>query len=154
MFPFQRYNASLNEFTNANIIYPAKQPRVHIHHQNENPVLAALSNINPLSAIWTPRSNIWIFCLPVHPKTHLPSLDCRMSHRQPRHLACNPLSSCCTEPWELQFQPEFFLFLSAAAGNDANLVKIILCSADSSGRRMVNCGDVSVILKKSDPRHE
>lgn len=37
------------------------------------------------------------------------------------------------------------------AGNDINLVKILLCS-ELSDRRIVDCGDVSVMLKDSDPR--
>ncbi len=37
------------------------------------------------------------------------------------------------------------------AGNDVNLVKILLCS-DFSDKRVVDCGDVSVMLKDSDPR--
>ena len=37
------------------------------------------------------------------------------------------------------------------AGNDVNLIKILLCS-EISDRRIVDCGDVSVILKESDPR--
>lgn len=37
------------------------------------------------------------------------------------------------------------------AGNDVNLVKILLCS-EMSEKRVVDCGDVSVMLKDSDPR--
>lgn len=37
------------------------------------------------------------------------------------------------------------------AGNDVNLVEILVCSADSSGRHLVDCGDVSVILKRVTP---
>ena len=37
------------------------------------------------------------------------------------------------------------------AGNDVNLVKILLCS-DFTDKRVVDCGDVSVMLKDSDPR--
>ncbi|ROL42493.1 hypothetical protein DPX16_9616 [Anabarilius grahami] len=37
------------------------------------------------------------------------------------------------------------------AGNDINLVKILLCS-ESSDKRVVDCGVVSVVLKESDPR--
>ena len=33
------------------------------------------------------------------------------------------------------------------AGNDINLVKILLCSAEASDRHFVDCGDVSVILR-------
>lgn len=38
------------------------------------------------------------------------------------------------------------------AGNDINLVKILLCSAELSGRRLVDCGEVSVVLKENDCR--
>ncbi|XP_078808793.1 uncharacterized protein LOC144994542 [Oryzias latipes] len=37
-------------------------------------------------------------------------------------------------------------------GNDINLVKILLCGSSSSDLRVVDCGDVSVVLKDSDPR--
>ncbi|CAJ1053430.1 uncharacterized protein LOC115597353 [Xyrichtys novacula] len=37
------------------------------------------------------------------------------------------------------------------AGNDINLVKILLFS-DVSDKRVVDCGDISVLLKDSDPR--
>lgn len=37
------------------------------------------------------------------------------------------------------------------AGNDVNLVKILLC-LDFSDKRVVDCGDISVLLKDSDPR--
>jgi len=37
------------------------------------------------------------------------------------------------------------------AGNDVNLIKILLCS-EMSEKRVVDCGDVSVMLKDSDPR--
>ena len=57
-------------------------------------------------------------------------------------------------------------FLSPAAGisahlrsqilsgrpTDVNLVKILLCSADLIDRRVVECGEVSVLLKGCDPR--
>lgn len=36
------------------------------------------------------------------------------------------------------------------AGNDVNFVKILLCS-EMSEKRVVDCGDVSVMLKDSDP---
>ncbi len=36
------------------------------------------------------------------------------------------------------------------AGNDINLVKILLCS-EPSDRLIVDCGDVSVMLRDSDP---
>lgn len=37
------------------------------------------------------------------------------------------------------------------AGNDVNLVKILL-SSELTDRRIVDCGDVSVMLKDGDPR--
>lgn len=37
------------------------------------------------------------------------------------------------------------------SGNDINLVKILLC-AETNERRIVDCGDISVILKDNDPR--
>ena len=38
------------------------------------------------------------------------------------------------------------------AGQDVNLVKILICASDSSDRRLVDCGDFSVFLKDNDPR--
>ncbi len=32
-----------------------------------------------------------------------------------------------------------------------NLVKILLCSSDVSDRRFIDCGEVSIVLKDSDP---
>ncbi len=38
------------------------------------------------------------------------------------------------------------------AGNDINLVKILLCSSGVIDKRIVDCGDISVVLKECDPR--
>ena len=72
------------------------------------------------------------------------------------------MTSRRTELWDLQFLLCHREYAAAAAvspqlrnqilaGNDINLVKILLCSAEASDRRFVDCGDVSVILKESDP---
>lgn len=40
---------------------------------------------------------------------------------------------------------------SILAGNNINLAKILLCS-ETSDNRIIDCGDISVLLKDSDPR--
>ena len=45
----------------------------------------------------------------------------------------------------------FVLIASFSTGHDINLVKILI-NADATDRRLVDCGDISFMLKDSDPR--
>lgn len=156
-------NACLNKYTNANIGIPAKQLRVHIHHQNEDPALAALSNIqsslNELETQIQRLENLSTYA----PQNTSPRLG-PPDVSQATTASGVPPIFITTHRTLGTAVPTGVLFVPPAAavsprlrnqilaGNDVNPVKILLCSSDSSGRCLVDCGDVSVILNESDHR--
>lgn len=158
-------NAS-HGFTDASISIPAKRPRAHIDHHIQDPVLAALSNIqSSLNELDTRIHRLEGPSTSAHqntsPQPGPPFVSPATTAPGTPPIVITPHRSLGTAvpaaPTGVPFIPPAaavspHLRAQILAGNDINLVKILLCSTDSSGRRLVDCGDVAVILKECDPR--